>query len=215
MSLPAWTEEKVKLPNTPKQVRIAERRREALRLRAEEGLTFAEIANRIMAQKHKYVDEGQSYEQTQAYRDVQQGLKAISGDLRELAKLYLPGELAKVEATEIRMEQAEKEVFDLFMQTMTSGSYVDFQDLQRITDSLTKIVDRRIKLQERRARMIPLEVPKRFQMQSETINYSLDDYLAIQKRAKDDRNAIEGDFIVKVNGEQDKALSTEVPDSDS
>lgn len=208
--IPTWVEGDVKLPTAPKQITLVMRREEALRLRVEENLTFREISERIREQRHKFLAEDQVYNEGSAYKDVRAALELVAGDVRELAKRYLPGELAKLEKTEARLQVLEDELFDMVERTILEGKYTDFQELERAVNSLTKIVDRRAALMDRRARYMPLEVPKQMRIQSENMSYTLDDFL----KAKENARAIEGQFYVRENGDK-ASLPAEIPDQDS
>lgn len=178
----------------PRKVRLDARRREVMRLRQEEGWRTREITEWINLHADKFLEEGVTYSHDYVARDILAGLKVMTEDLEELAKQYLPGELAQV-------DDEQQQVLDEFERVKAALSELDpiedidtYEKLVKVYETLLNRVDR---LRSRRAKYLPLETPKKTESHNTEVKVTLDDFLRAKKNAN--ANIVEGELVEDAN----------------
>ena len=173
-----------------KKMRLSHRRKEVMRLRQEEGLRFEEIAERILEQADRFWEnpEEATYSTSLVGKDLLACLQTIGDETHELAKQYLPGELLKLEQREQKVEQGWKDLEEVRSKLMNEVLNLDVDEAiklaERAINMLDKLDQTMDRIQKRRSTLLPLEAPKRMEVDSRSVRVTLEDYLEARSEAE-------------------------------
>ena len=195
---------KTKNITDPQKIMLDLRRREAMRLRQEEGLTMKEIRRRILEQADRFWEDPSeaSYSLASVSNDLMICLQSLADEARELARQYLPQELLKLELREDKVEEGWhelQEVRDKFMgefHEMDAGEAVaTYRQIVDMIERYDRTLDR---IQARRSNLLPLQAPKRVEVDQTTRKLpTLDELMKWKEQMKEegtDGEVIEGEF---------------------
>lgn len=187
----------------PRNLMIDARRREVLRLRTElkpdgSRRKLHEIRE-IIINTEGMLPDGMDYNIASVTNDLLVCIQSISDEIKDIAHEYLPYELDK-------LNKAEETIWDSIYKASELLENIDFSDpeeinsqsrlLERATNSIDKSTRSLERVMSRRAKMLPLEVPKQLQVDKRVMNITLDDFIKAQKEVSeaDGNDIVEGTF---------------------
>ena len=155
------------------------RRDKILTLKFEDGLSDEEI----VVEMRKLDD---SYDEIALRRDFVGAMKFLSKDLKLLADKYLVIELTKLDNNEKRLIQSGDILFDRLSESLVSGSSLTVGNLTRLTNQIAKISNTLLNIQARRAAYLGLDAPKKVDIHSQNVNFSIEDLQNAKKQAENE-----------------------------
>ena len=153
-----------------------------------------EIRDIILSRADEFWGEDQeaSYSTSAVFQDVLVCLETTRDEIYALADEYRPIEMAKLDRAERPFEKIMERVED------DLASYDPHEDspakLETIVNTYNKAVNTLLNIMQRRARLIPIEMPKEMNVNKTVFTMSVEDWQEQAARELESGEIVEGEF---------------------